>query len=539
MRSEDFFLTLGLGGVLAGYWGARRLGRFLRKVRYRRGARLAKDRPKLPRGDVLAWGNGYVSASQATSHFLVVGTTGSGKSLLQRRLMEQPLRALAAGSDQRAVIFDAKQDIAAYLQQIGVTAPVLSLNPFHASCEHVTVVAWNIASDITSPARALNLASSLVPAERGGANRYFTDAARQVVAGVVESFIRHSGQAWTFADLVHTCLSQERIEAVLARDADGRDVLAGFFGDARTAYQVFTSVCAKLAYFKPVAALWQRCSAQLSIRDWLASSSILLLGANATAKTTLEALNAQIFRLLVEEIDTQPNSQTRRTWVWMDEARLAGPLLQSDLLPFLAVKGRSRGAALVLAFQDVEGLREAAGERVANELIAQCSHIALLRQASAESAKWASSVIGQQETLEAFYAENITGMSRSISEQRVQKDAVLASEFCRLPLTNRRNGLTGYFIAPEWGTWRGNIRGEELQRIIVAEQQEWNSAPTLRPEADQWLRPWTRDDHERLALAVNHDLKRQRSPDKALKITAVHGHHPTPARSPRTAIRWD
>lgn len=539
MRGEDVFMALGLGGVLVGYWGARRLGRFVRKLRYQRGTRLKSEKPKLPRGEVLAWGNGYVSAALATSHFLVVGTTGSGKSLLQRRLMAQPLRAIAAGSDQRAVIFDAKQDVAAYLQQIGVTAPVLSLNPFHTSSDHVTAVAWDIARDITSPARAQNLASSLVPAEKGGANRYFTDAARQVVAGVVESFIRHAGKCWTFADLVHTCLSQERIAAVLARDADGRDVLAGFFGDARTAYQVFSTVCSKLAYYKPVAALWQRTSATLSVREWLESSSILLLGANATAKSTLEAINAQVFRILVEEIDVQPNSQTRRTWVWLDEARLAGPLLQSDLLPFLAVKGRSKGAALVLAFQDVEGLKEAAGERIANEIIAQCSHIALLRQASAESAKWASSVLGQQETLEAFYSENITGMSRSISEQRVQKDAVLAAEFCRLPVTNRVNGLTGYFVAPEWGAWKGTIRGDELQRIIVTEQQEWRAAPTVRPEADQWLRPWTRSDEERLALDVNHEIELERRTDKALAAVTANGKTRVPSRLPRPVIRWD
>ena len=98
--------------------------------------------------------------------------------------------------------------------------------------------------------------------------------------------------------------------------------------------------------------------------------SILVLGANATAKTSLDAINEQIFRVLVEEIDVQTNSESRRTWVWIDEARLAGPLLKSDLLPTLAVKGRSRGVALVLAFQDIEGLREAAGERIANELVA-------------------------------------------------------------------------------------------------------------------------------------------------------------------------
>ena len=112
-----------------------------------------------------------------------------------------------------------------------------------------------------------------------------------------------------------------------------------------------------------------------------------------------------MFRVLVEEIDVQPDSSTRRTWFWIDEARLSGPLLRGKMLPYLAVKGRSRGACLVLAFQDIDGFREAAGIRIANEIIAQCSHKALLRMESDESAKWATQVIGQYETLDLMQSQ--------------------------------------------------------------------------------------------------------------------------------------
>ena len=77
----------------------------------------------------------------------------------------------------------------------------------------------------------------------------------------------------------------ERLKLVLGRDAEGREILDGFFGDERTAYQVFTTIASKMAYYRPVAALWQRATRKLSLKQWLGDESIVLLGANATVKT--------------------------------------------------------------------------------------------------------------------------------------------------------------------------------------------------------------------------------------------------------------
>jgi len=374
-------------------------------------------------------------------------------------------------------------------------------------------VAWDIAKDITSPARAQNLAASLLPKEQGGNNQYFTDAARQVVIGLIESFIKHNGESWTFADLVFTCLNEKRIRNVLGRDAAGQDVVDGFFGDEKTAYQVFTTICSRLSYFKPVAALWQRAERRLSVREWLKMGSILILGANATAKTSLDAINEQVFRVMVEEIDIQSNSDSRRTWVWIDEARLSGPLLQGDLLPMLAVKGRSRGCCLVIAFQDMEGLREAAGERIANELVAQLSNKALLRMESDGSASWASKQLGQFETIEYFSSDS--HHSQSLSGQRVVRDAVMTSEFFQIKPASFENGVTGFFTSPGRGAYRGTVPGIEIQPVVVSAETESKHSMAYRPEADQWLIPWTETDELRLALIREVEKEASKKSGKA------------------------
>lgn len=456
----------------------------------------------------LRFGNSWLPKRAATSHFLVIGTTGSGKTNIQRLLMREPLRAIRQGTDHRAVVFDAKQDTAAYLTQIGVDCPIVSLNPFAESTDRVRAVAWDIAADITSPARAQNLAASLIPMPQGGGqNQYFLDAARQIVIAVVESMIRHAGTTWTFGDLVLTCLNEERIKQVLSRDQAGRDVLDGFFRDDRVAYQVFTTVCSRLSYFRPVAALWQRTGERekLSVRRWLRTESILLLGSNATARTSLDSINEQIFRVMVEEIDIQSNCANRRTYVWLDEARLAGPLLKPDLLPFLAVKGRSKGVSIVLAFQDMEGLREAAGPRVADELVAQFSNQAFLRMQTEASAKFAASQCGQYETLE-HYTSDSSSFSSSISTQRVIRDAVLPVEMMQIPPSSPQTGVTGYFLSPEFGAERSTVPPGDVAPVVVAPEREQEYALSQKPEGAQWLREWAPEDLGRLALTLENEL---------------------------------
>lgn len=466
-----------------------------RKRRFERGRRLSNQPSPRIKGDAVQFGALRIPEHEVTQHFLAVGTTGSGKSLVQRLLMKDALLQIGKRLDQRALILDAKNDAADFLEHIGVSCPVYSMNPFVPGSRQVQSVSWDIGSDITSPARALNLAAALLPSEKGGNNQYFTDAARMVVSGVIESFIRHSRDTWTFSDLIYGALSLSRVKQLLSRDEEGKEIIENFLADERTGYQVFTTVASRLSYFRPIAAIWQNSTTRLSLREWLENDSVLILGVNATSRAALDAVNQILFRVIVEEIDVQADSTLRRTWVWIDEARLAGPLLRGEMLPYLAVKGRSRGAALVLAFQDIEGFREAAGPRIAHELIAQCSHKALLRMESEESATWASRLVGQFESLELMRSGK-SFSTKSYTEQVTKKDAVLPSEFYTIQATNKVNGLTGYFLSPSVGAVRGTIRAETLNPIITRP-----SAESVRADmTSQRLAPWNSMDRSRLLL---------------------------------------
>ena len=68
----------------------------------------------------------------APSHFLVTGATNTGKTIIQRMLMQSALRGIYLGQDQRAVVFNAKQDVLSILAGMNLDCPIITLDPFDA-----------------------------------------------------------------------------------------------------------------------------------------------------------------------------------------------------------------------------------------------------------------------------------------------------------------------------------------------------------------------------------------------------------------------
>lgn len=86
---------------------------------------------QLDKGDQgITWGGLRIPSKFATSHFMVVGTTGSGKTVTIQMLMKEVLQSVGTGTDHRALIYDAKQDIASQIPSMGIPGKVFTLNPF-------------------------------------------------------------------------------------------------------------------------------------------------------------------------------------------------------------------------------------------------------------------------------------------------------------------------------------------------------------------------------------------------------------------------
>jgi hypothetical protein len=285
------------------------------------------------------------------------------------------------------------------------------------------------------------------------------------------------------------------------------------------------TIQAALRPFRDIAIQWQRAPRKISLGEWLHSQhdSVLVLGSAETSATAVEALNALLFKrlsqMILEEEQEIGQSDPRRIWIILDEFVRAGRLPGTVEL---ATKGRSKGAAMVLGFQDLDGLRAVYGREVAHEILGQCSNIALLRMNSTETAEWASDVVGEYRSRDRRHSTSSgTNVSRDTSisngqsadESLVDRRIVLPSYFQRITPVSKGHGIGGIFLTPYW-TERGHEASQHLILSLwlfiqgnlwpLSEQVSGYSFRTV-PEGDEddsaeWLKPWDDADYARLNI---------------------------------------
>lgn len=408
-------------------------------------------------------------------HVLVVGATGAGKTIALRLLLQSVLPRITPGSDYRALIYDPKQDMLEILSGLAPSCETIVLNPFDARS-----VAWDMAKDVTTPATAIQIASIIIEEEKGH-NAFFAKAARDLFAAVMIALHNTRPGDWTLADVVNTLSNTDATRQLLEMVPYTHLIAEEHFGRQtnNTTANVQYTISANIAYLRPIAALWEKATRRYSLQEWIDGNSILVLGNSETLRTPIDAVNRAIFQRLVELVLAQSESSTRRTWFFLDELKEMGRL---DSLPSLLTKGRSKGARVAIMFQTIEGLRAVYGDRLANEIVGMCACKLLLRTDSPETAQWASSVIGEAETIRWMQSQQSGkhGESNSLSQQIVTTQAVLASELLRLPLANREC-FHSFTIVPAIGIWRGITY---FSKDLLPKGTAANFLP--RPDADQY-----------------------------------------------------
>ncbi len=441
----------------------------------------------------------------APTHFLVCGTTGAGKTTVLRLLMQSVLPRVGTG-DTRALVYDAKQDILSILHGMGITSKIVTLNPFDERC-----VSWAIAKDVTAPAVAEQIATILVPDEKGAANRFFFEAARSILSGVMISYLTRAPGKWTWSDVLLGCRKAETLKEILRSCPQTEYLIERYFSNEKTANDVMSTLDTKLRPFQYAAAAWSRAKESISLTDWLNGEFVLVLGNDEEARSPIDALNQVIFRRLSELLIAQPESRTRRTWIFLDELKEAGRL---DGLTSVLTKGRSKGACVVLGFQDIEGLSVAYGDdRTAREIVGLCTNKAILRTDSPKTAEWASSLFGSKEVLEyrvsesasrsrtGFNIKSTNQKSSSANEQLQKRDAVLPSEILGIQPSGPENGLQGYYLIPEVGAYRANINWEWIEGAVMPADANMPNV-VRRPVEHQYLTPWVVEDYKRLSIII-------------------------------------
>lgn len=441
----------------------------------------------------ISWGKVRISSSEATAHFCVVGAVGSGKTLTLRMLMQDQLPLIQPGSDARAMIYDAKQDMLPILHSLNIQCPIVVLNPFDERA-----AGWDMAHDIDSPTAARQLAVTLVP-ESKESQPFFSNAVRELLTAVVTVFTQNLPGRWTLRDVLLVMKSKDRLRQVLMSHPSTAEKVGDFLdcGDV-TLGSIMATAATKLGPFESIAASWENVQRRISIKNWLRSESILVLGNDERIRASLDTINQLFVAIAAQHTLTMSESSSRRTWFIFDEFREAGKL---NGLHSLVVRGRSKGCCVVLGFQDIQGLQEVYGEKVANEIVGQCGNKAFLRMESPATAKWASECISDVEFIEVNLSQTRTnqGSSSTHSQQKVVRPQVMAAEFLSMPVTNQYNGLHGVYLVRSVGCYQETYSPQELSQRLGQIDERF---PAYLPVPSEWqfLKPWSPADQARLGL---------------------------------------
>jgi len=440
----------------------------------------------------IRWGNLLLPESESRNHFLVAGTTGSGKTTFLR-LMMQSIFSDFEQRGCRAVVFDAKEDMFPILAGMVDPKFITTLNPFDERG-----AAWDLASDLDEPRVIHEFVSTMIP-EAGDANPYFTDAARHLMNGVMLNYYLRR-MAYTLGDVFRPLRSIRQLKALLRQLAVTESLVETYLRDKRLALNVISSIATKIQPFEPIAACWEHAKERISLKHWLNENRILILGNSEISRHSIDAINRCMFKRIAGLTLHLPDCDQRKIWFILDELTDAGRL--DGLIP-LAKKGRSKGASLLLAFQSVSGLRSERlyGSQGTDELMGQIGNRFVGRLECVPTAEYFSQLIGDQERWE--MSKSYTSAREESSTTSYSKQirrTVLPSELMDLPICSVANGLHGIGISRVAGVYHSHIDGHSLfhRDLLPLDRSVRNEVP--RAADTQILHPWNAEQCARFGV---------------------------------------
>jgi type IV secretory pathway TraG/TraD family ATPase VirD4 len=445
------------------------------RIHHRRGNRLVsaseystlikseRDRDVLhPRPSFAGYTLPYEMGSE---NFLVVGRPGSGKTTLLDMLADSVITGhIGSGKDHRAVIHDHKGESIQLLYGLGCTFENGLLKTFNPFDERA--VAWDIAKDIDNAPFARSFAEIMIPINQNDSNPFWANTARNLLSGIVRSFIKMFPYQWALRDLVHVSLysSLDELCDVLAWEPRNRGLVARLKGKAgETIEGALWTLQTEMEKYVEIAALWYRATEKISIRHFLANDYVILLGSYHRCEQAMTTVNQLFLSRLIDEVIPAGGGcrvdalNNRRLWLLLDEGAKVGRL---DKLPMLLDLGRQMGVVVAFAIHNLQQLQEVYGEN-SKALLSQFGNVAVLRVGDRETAEWASDLFGNQEVFEerlsftrsvgsqTFIKESHGPWGNESSGQSLETSVrelkvVLPEELLSLPRVSSETGIRGY-----------------------------------------------------------------------------------------------
>lgn len=384
-----------------------------------------KRRPSGAAGAHVSIGGVPLPESIEGRHFAMVGATGGGKTVAIRSL----LRTLKQRGD-ACLVVDSGGEL---LAEFGSPDDVI-LSPVDGRSAR-----WDPVAELTTAADADRVALALIPPGGNASEEEWNSYARSLATAV----LRVARDLDELVGLLFDTPSySDPQNGITGLDELLKGTPAGLLfqpGGARMLSSIRGITGSKLMWLPYAAAIKNR--TEWTAKNWAATldrkPQNVWLPVRADHSQMLAPYVSAVVQQSIVQILSQPIRAERRVWIFIDE--LGAYPKVSSLIQALT-QGRKYGARVVLGYQSVSQTVGSYGFEDAQTIASCLGTFLILRQGDAQSAEWASKMLGSREVLHRMQGQSVGG--NSSSETLRDEPLVLASELMRLA------DLKGYLRVP-------------------------------------------------------------------------------------------
>ncbi|MCL1132093.1 type IV conjugative transfer system coupling protein TraD [Shewanella sairae] len=358
-------------------------------------------------------------------HLLFSGTTGAGKSVAIRKLLQW----IRARGD-KAIVYDKG---CTFVSRFYDESQDTILNPFDERSAY-----WDLWCDANRATDFENHAMALIP-EHGDGDPFWVQSARTIFASTAYK-MQSDGKPCTTERLLELILTSQL--ETLTEYLDGTES-ASLVSDKiqKTAISIKSVLAAYIKSLRFLEGLDKPDSEgnprkRFSIRDWVLDDDekgFLFLTSNAEQHASLRPLISMWLSIASTSILGLSENPNRRIWVIMDEAPSIHKLPE---LPNVLAEVRKHGGCFLLGIQSYAQLVKTYGQHAADEMYDLLNSRFYYRNPSAPMAKKSSEDLGEQElevSKEQYsYGANSVRDGISLGHQTITRPTVSASEIMLL-----------------------------------------------------------------------------------------------------------
>ncbi len=350
-------------------------------------------------------------------HFLIHGTTGTGKSQVIRELLDH-IRACG----DKAFIYDK-----------GCVLTEYYYDPKRDSLQNPLddrTVTWDLWQECRDLAELESFAAAQIPRTSGAHDPFWVDAARTIFSQAANQ-MRKATSTPKLLPLLKYLLTAEL--------EDIQHLLRGTVAESLMSEKIektAISIKSILATYLKSLCYVKEGDDPFSIRAWVEGkqdSQFLFVSSRGDKHATLKPLMTAWIDLAINTLLSLPDDDDRRIWFILDEFT---SLHQLPQITEGLSEGRKFGGCFVIGMQNVAKLKQIYGANGADDISALLNTRCMFRQPDPTIAAWSAKNLGETEIAEVnesiSYGANAIRDGVSISRTEKRKPVVTASEIMNL-----------------------------------------------------------------------------------------------------------